>query len=71
MSEFISDLKFVINKHSRENGSGTPDFILAEFLSDVLAVFDGAVTQREEWYGRTAKEPATAPDGDTGGGDGG
>jgi len=27
---FENDLRAIINKHSKENGSNTPDFILAE-----------------------------------------
>jgi len=51
MSEFKKELEELINKHSKENGSDTPDFILAEFLSSVLDAFDTAVTRRTKWYG--------------------
>ena len=43
-----------INSVSAENGSDTPDFILADFLAGCLAAFDEAVVAREEWYGRSA-----------------
>jgi len=33
-----------------ENASDTPDFILAQYLSDCLAAFDKAVRERERWY---------------------
>jgi hypothetical protein len=49
---FRSDLAAVINKHSKENGSNTPDFILAHFLLDCLKAFDGSVNLRETHYGR-------------------
>lgn len=49
-----SDIENAINRASAENGSGTPDFILAEFLTDSLAAFDKAVATREAWYGRRA-----------------
>lgn len=49
---FVGELTSVLNRHSRENGSGTPDFILAEFLSGCLTEFNGAVNRREAWYGR-------------------
>ena len=39
----------VINKASRENDSDTPDFILAEFLHDVLLVFEKTLEKRKEW----------------------
>ena len=46
------DIESVINKHSIENDSDTPDFILAEYLIGCLRTFDKATTRREEWYGR-------------------
>jgi hypothetical protein len=56
MSDFVKELREVINRHSRENGSNTPDFILSGFLEDCLNAFDCAVKQRESWYGRKAPE---------------
>ncbi len=52
---FRLELQRLINRHSRENGSNTPDFILAEYMAKCLAAFDAAVTAREEWYGRGPK----------------
>lgn len=49
---FREELQHLINKHSMENGSDTPDFILARFLADVLDTFDSAIDRRERWYGR-------------------
>lgn len=43
-----SDIEAAINKHSAENGSETPDMILAVYLIGCLKVFDKAVNQREE-----------------------
>lgn len=48
---FLNDLESVINKHSRENNSNTPDFILATLLYEVLSAFDKATKSRERWYG--------------------
>ena len=48
--EFLSDLESLINSYSLENGSDTPDFILAEFLGNVLAAFDNALLKRQKWY---------------------
>ncbi len=56
MNDFLTELKVVINRHSMENGSDTPDFILATFLRDCLAAWDRAVRRREKWYGRGQKE---------------
>ena len=59
-SEFIRDLERVINAHSKENGSNTPDFILAEFLAKILSAFDELMQQRAKWYGRM-DEPGQQP----------
>lgn len=47
---FRDSLKNLINYHSKENGSNTPDFVLAEFLVDCLAAYDKAMEQREKWF---------------------
>ena len=48
------EIETAINRNSAENGSDTPDFILAEYLTDCLAAYDKAVSTREAWYGRRA-----------------
>jgi hypothetical protein len=40
IGEFTEDLRNLLNHHSRERGSNTPDFILAEFLEKCLEAFD-------------------------------
>lgn len=50
---FRAELEMLINRCSMENGSNTPDFILAKFMSNCLAAFDAAVYERETWFGRT------------------
>jgi len=50
MSEFRKELAAAINKHSKENGSNTPDFLLAEYLEKCLESFDTIITKRELWY---------------------
>lgn len=52
MSKFEKELQALINRYCLENGSNTPDFMLAEYLSDCLAVFNKTVNLREQWYGR-------------------
>jgi hypothetical protein len=47
------ELEAAINRASAENGSNTPDFILAEYLLDTLAAFDKAVLERQSWWGQT------------------
>lgn len=51
MSQFEKELERLINKHSMERGSNTPDFLLAEYLTRCLATFNTVVTSRELWYG--------------------
>jgi hypothetical protein len=51
-----------INATSSENGSNTPDFILAEYLVGCLEVFNKTVNRRAEWYGRK-DHPASGGDG--------
>lgn len=52
---FRREIETVINRHSKENGSDTPDFILAEYLHHCLVVFDQTVRQRDAWYGITTR----------------
>lgn len=49
---FVQELEHLINKHSQENPSGTPEFILAEYMLSCLDAFNKAVQDRERWYGR-------------------
>lgn len=44
---FNEELKDLINRHSIETGSNTPDYILVEFLTGCLREFDHAVRLRE------------------------
>jgi hypothetical protein len=48
---FAKELEALINKYSQENGSDTPDFILAQYLSGCLILFGIAVRARSRWYG--------------------
>ena len=52
-TEFRKQLEQLINKESMENGSDTPDFILADYLMGCLENFDKTLQSREKWYGRT------------------
>lgn len=49
---FEKELEGLINRHSQENASNTPDFILAQFLRSCLDAWNTGVQQRENWYGR-------------------
>jgi len=52
MSNFKKELEQLINSHSLENDNNTPDFILAEYLTGCLKVFNKTIEKREKWYGR-------------------
>jgi hypothetical protein len=54
---FRSELQTLINRHSKENESNTPDFILADYLVGCLNLFDVIVQSREKWYGREKEKP--------------
>ena len=54
---FQEELEQLINKHSMENGSDTPDFILAEYLTDCLKSYGRAVQAREQMKSKEHKTP--------------
>ena len=60
--DLTEDFRLAINRRSAENGSDTPDFILAGFLAACLRSFDRSVRARERWYGRMPV-PASASSG--------
>lgn len=47
---FVDDLARVINKHSVENDSNTPDFILAAFAANAIVAYGNAIKERKRWY---------------------
>jgi hypothetical protein len=51
----VDELQTALNRHSAENGSNTPDFILARYLERCLLAFDDASVARETWYGQRQK----------------
>lgn len=53
---FLSELEILINRFSKENGSNTPDFLLAMYLNDCLKAYDRAVTSRDKLKTETAME---------------
>jgi hypothetical protein len=50
VSKLQKDIEHVINCNLAENGSNTPDYILAEYLMGCLAAYEKAVTARDRWY---------------------
>lgn len=49
--DFEKELEALINKHSKETESDTPDFILAQYLRGCLDNYAKAVKSRDNWYG--------------------
>ena len=47
--DFRKELCVAINKHNRENGSNTPDHILADYLFACLCAYEEAVNRRTWW----------------------
>jgi hypothetical protein len=53
--DFQKELSSLLNTHSCDNDTNTPDFLLASFLDAVLAVFSSVMEQRDEWQGMEPK----------------
>ena len=50
-TDLRSDIKGALNRASAENGSDTPDHVLADYLLACLDAFDAATHARSAWYG--------------------
>lgn len=57
-SEFQEQLRALLNRHSKESESNTPDWVLAEYLIKCLDGFNEAIKDRELYFER-AEEKAT------------
>lgn len=57
--DFTTELRSLLNRHNKENGSNTPDFILANFLEQCLSAFDRATNHRKIWYTEDIEREAT------------
>jgi hypothetical protein len=58
---FAAELEAILNKHSMENASNTPDFILAHYLLACLLAWNTGLQQRESWYGRDHRLVSSIP----------
>lgn len=56
---FREELTALINSHSLENGSDTPDFVLANYLIGALSLFEAAV--RGRCHGHAGSEGSGSP----------
>lgn len=61
-SDLRDAIASVLNQHSQENESNTPDFLLAEYMLDALRAFERVVNMREAWYGRPRFETSVPAD---------
>jgi hypothetical protein len=57
----LDDLTSLLNRHSQENGSNTPDWILAGYLLACLESWNASVTARDAWYGERQRRPVDPP----------
>src|SRR5580700_1920770 len=60
-ASFEQSIANAINCHNMENGSSTPDFILATYLKQCLYAFNQAVRARDKWYGKDDGEAKSPP----------
>lgn len=51
MKTFEKELESLINRYCKENGSNTPDLILANYLLNCLEAFDVATNSRRDLHG--------------------
>ena len=57
----LTDLAAVLNRHSAESASDTPDFILAEYLLGCLDIYNKTVRLREDWHGASVMIDGSHP----------
>ena len=50
MTELEREMRQLLNRHSSENNSDTPDFVLASFLIHCLDAWGTAVKARDAWF---------------------
>lgn len=55
---FEKELADLINRHSKEGESDTPDFILAIYLQACLTAFNMTMHMRNDWYTGAALDQA-------------
>ena len=51
------DLAALLNRHSRENFSSTPDFLLAQFLLRCLEAYEEVMRANTRWHSRGIPVP--------------
>lgn len=56
-SEFQNELAALINKHSLENRTDTPDFILARYVVEALEALERHHHAKKSWYSDDIHKP--------------
>lgn len=62
-TDFEADLTRLLNQHSLEGDSDTPDYILAKMLTAQLKVFGSCARARERWHGEKPEQTMPKVDG--------
>lgn len=47
---FKEELTELLNKHSKDNDTNTPDFILAGLITDFLESLERVIKARDQWH---------------------
>lgn len=55
-AKVLEDLTEVINRHSIDNRTNTPDYVLARHLVGSLKLFEDTFLARARWYGAALSE---------------
>lgn len=63
LNTFEKELSNLLNRHSMENGSNTPDYMLAQYLRNCLDNYNKIVIAREKWFGRYQEDNVIALEG--------
>lgn len=50
-NEFKIELEHLLNRHSVDNTLNVPDYILAKYITDQLAMFQLCLVERDKWFG--------------------
>ena len=56
LTPVAEEIRVVLNRYSAEAPSGTPDYILANYLIDCLKAFNEAVSLRAVWRGEPIEQ---------------
>ena len=56
METFKKELEVLINRCNIENESDTPDYIIAEYLTNLLKIFNNTTKKRDKWLNQSHKE---------------